>query len=176
MASYDYEPNVIATRGLVRDVWPVVRRVMPGARLVVAGRGSEALRDEFEAVDGVTVAGTVDDVSEVYAAAAVALAPATTGGGSQLKLTESLSRGRCVVLSAFAANGLPGPLRDTDGYRVAADARQFADAIAEALGDVAARHGRERSGWQQAQPLGWSHTVRPLTDAINGLTAGTARS
>jgi glycosyltransferase involved in cell wall biosynthesis len=149
---------------------------MPGARLVVAGRASEALRDEFEAVDGVTVAGTVDDVSEVYAGAAVALAPATSGGGSQLKLTESLSRGRCLVVSPFAAGGLPGPLRDTDGYRVAADARQFAEAIADALGDVAARHGRERSGWQRSQPLGWSQAVRPLLAAIGHLTAGNARS
>lgn len=172
MASYDYEPNIVAARGLIREVWPAVRREVPHARLVVAGRGSEALRDEFEAVDGVTVAGTVDDVSEVYAGAAVALAPATTGGGSQLKLTESLSRGRCVVLSPFAARGLPGPLRDTDGCRAAADSRQFADAIAEALRDVTARHSSERSGWQQAQSLGWSQAVNPVIDAIDRLTTG----
>jgi polysaccharide biosynthesis protein PslH len=175
IASYDYEPNVVAVRQLVRDIWPLVRRELPAARLVVAGRASEALRPELEAVHGVTVIGSVDDVSEVYAHAAVTLAPATTGGGSQLKLTESLSRGRCVVMTPFAAGGLPGPLRDCEAYRVAAPPDQFAGAIVEALGQAATRQARERSGWQRCQVLGWSQTVRPLVDAIERVTTAGGR-
>ncbi len=36
MASYDYEPNVTATRRLVHDVWPKVVAQRPAAKLVVA--------------------------------------------------------------------------------------------------------------------------------------------
>jgi polysaccharide biosynthesis protein PslH len=175
IASYDYEPNVVAVRRLVRDIWPLVRRDLPAARLVVAGRASEALRAELAAVPGVTVIGTVADVCEVYAEAAVTLAPATTGGGSQLKLTESLSRGRCVVMTPFAARGLPGPLRDCEAYRVAAPPHQFAGAIVEALGQAATRQARERSGWQRCQALGWSQTLRPLVDAIERVTTARDR-
>ncbi len=88
---------------------------------------------------GVTVAGTVADVAEVYAGAALALAPATTGGGSQLKLTEALSRGRCVVTTPFGAGGLPGALSESSGYQVAAVGPEFAEAIVDAL--TIPRHG-----------------------------------
>lgn len=172
MASYDYEPNVAAVREVVEQVWPDVRTRLPQAELVVAGRGSEAIRAEFEAVPGVRVAGTVDDVTDTYAGAAVALAPARTGGGSQLKLTESMSRGRCVVMSPFAANGLPAALRGSRAGRVAADPAQFVEAIAEALVDVTGRQARERDGWQSSQELGWSQTMRPIVEAIDHLVSG----
>jgi hypothetical protein len=171
MASYDYQPNVLAVRALVRDVWPLVRGALPAARLIVAGRGSEALRAELTAVDGVSVLGTVPEVTAAYAGAAVALAPARTGGGSQLKLTEALSRGRCLVASPFAAGGLPEPLRDCDAYRVKDGPDQYAEAIVEAMSRVEERHRRERSGWQQCQPLRWSRTADTLITAITGLTA-----
>jgi len=171
MASYEYEPNVIAARWLVRDVWPLVRARLPRARLVVAGWGSEALTAELEAIDGVTVGGTVADVTETYAGAAVALAPATTGGGSQLKLTESLSRGRCVVLSPFAAGGLPAAIRGSEACRVAANAGEFADAIADAVENVKVRHIHERAGWLSTQGLAWPQTVAPVAEAIARMMA-----
>jgi glycosyltransferase involved in cell wall biosynthesis len=170
MASYDYEPNVTAARALVHDVWPLVRRQLPSARLVVAGRGSESLRGEFGAVDGVHVAGTVDDVSAVYGAAAIALAPAVTGGGSQLKLTESLSRGRGVVMTPFAAAGIPAPLADCGACRLAELGDPFAAAIVTALRGVGERHADELDGWRRCQQLGWDDTVRPVVTAISRLT------
>jgi glycosyltransferase involved in cell wall biosynthesis len=175
LASYDYGPNVEAVRHLVRDVWPLVRRRAPAARLVVAGRGSEPLRDEFHAVDGVSVAGSLDDVSEAYANAAVSLAPATTGGGSQLKLTESLSRGRCVVMTPFGASGLPAALRASDAYRVADHGQPFADAIVEFLDSTTVRHARERSGWQSCQSLAWSQSVAPVVEAIGLVSTAGSR-
>lgn len=176
LASYDYEPNVLAVRALARDVWPLVRRRMPQARLVVAGRGSESLSAELTAISGVVVDGTVEDVSGVYAGASVSLAPASTGGGSQLKLTESLSRGRCLVVSPFAARGLPDALRGCDAYRVAADADQFATGIVDALTAVADRHRREQAGWQCCQALGWPRTAETLVQAILGVTARSTTS
>jgi glycosyltransferase involved in cell wall biosynthesis len=169
IASYDYEPNVRAVRDLVRDAWPLVRQRLPGARLVVAGRASEHLRAEFAGVPGVTVLGSVDEVGPVYAGAAVCVAPASTGGGSQLKLTEALSRGRCVVMSPFAARGLPDRLAAGGGHRVADGPAEHAAAIIEALDRVADRHRRERSDWELCQLLSWPQVIRPLTDALAGM-------
>ncbi|MEV6815968.1 glycosyltransferase, partial [Micromonospora sp. NPDC051296] len=176
LASYDYEPNVLALRALARDVWPLVRAESPGARLVVAGRRSEALTAEFDAGAGISVLGTLDDVSEAYAAAAVTVAPATTGGGSQLKLTESMSRGRSVVMSPFAARGLPDAVRGADGYWVGDEPHSFAKAVVDALRDVPARHAREHTGWRRCEALGWSRTVGEVVDAVAGLAGRKAAS
>ncbi|RIV36763.1 glycosyltransferase [Micromonospora radicis] len=169
LASYDYEPNVAALRTLVRDAWPLVRAESPTARLVIAGRRSEALTEEFAAVAGVTVIGTLDDVAQVYADAVVTVAPATTGGGAQLKLTESMSRGRSVVMSPFAARGLPDAVRGADAYWVAGDPRSFAMAVVDAVRNLPVRHARERTGWQCCAALDWSRTVGPAVDAVADL-------
>jgi len=170
LASYDYEPNVLALRAFVRDSWPLVRAERPAAQLVVAGRRSEALRQELAAVPGVTVLGTLDDVADAYAGAALTVAPATTGGGSQLKLTESMSRGRSVVMSPFAAQGLPHAVRGGDACLVADEPGSFADAVVDGLRDVSARQARERAGWQRCAALGWPEAVRELVTSISALT------
>ncbi|CCH16349.1 glycosyltransferase [Micromonospora lupini] len=169
LASYDYEPNVRALRTFLRDTWPLVRAALPVAQLVVAGRRSEALRQEFADVPGVVVLGTLDDVADAYAGAALTVAPATTGGGAQLKLTESMSRGRYVVMSSFAAQGLPAAVRGADSHQVADDPHSFAGAVVDALRDPSARHARELAGWQRCTTLGWPETVRDLAAAISVL-------
>ncbi|MFC3504752.1 glycosyltransferase [Micromonospora krabiensis] len=176
LASYDYEPNVVALRTLVRDIWPLVRAAWPSARLVVAGRRSEALGPEFDGVPGLRVLGTLADVADAYAGAALTVAPATTGGGSQLKLTESMSRGRSVVMSTFAANGLPAALRGADAYQVADDLDTFAKAVVDGLRDPAARHAREQAGWRRCADLGWPEAVRDLVGGIAALAERTATS
>ncbi len=176
LASYDYEPNVLALRTFVRDTWPLVRAELPAARLVVAGRRSEALSREFAGSPGVTVLGTLDDVADAYAGAALTVAPATTGGGSQLKLTESMSRGRSVVMSRFAARGLPDAVRGTDAHWVADGPRSFADAVVDGLRNPSARRARERAAWRRCEALGWSRTVRELVAAISTLADRKAQS
>ncbi|MFE9691460.1 glycosyltransferase [Micromonospora sp. NPDC005806] len=176
LASYDYEPNVLALRTFVRDTWPLVRAALPTAPLVVAGRRSEALRQEFAGTPGVTVLGTLDEVADVYAGAALTVAPATTGGGSQLKLTESMSRGRSVVMSPFAAQGMPSAMRGTDAYWVAEEPQSFADAVADGLRNLPARHAREQAAWQRCEALGWPQAVRELVTSISTLADRKAAS
>ncbi|MEV0427129.1 glycosyltransferase [Micromonospora sp. NPDC050495] len=175
LASYDYEPNVLALRALVRDTWPLVHADRPEARLVIAGRRSEALRQEFAGLPGVAVHGTLDDVVPAYAGAALTVAPATSGGGAQLKLTESMSRGRSVVMTPFAAQGLPAAIAGSDAYWVADGRRAFAGAILDALRNPSDRHLREHTAWRRCAALGWSQTVAGLVGGITALAdRGTA--
>jgi hypothetical protein len=166
LASYDYEPNAVAVRDLVRSVWPRVVAQHPAARLVVAGRRSEAFADEFAGVPGVSVLGTLDDVAQAYAGAAISLAPAQSGGGSQLKLSESMSRGRSVVMSPFAAAGMPPALRQCDGYWVADGPDAFADAIVAALTGLVTRYAKEKAAWDACEQLTWAQTTDDLATAM----------
>jgi polysaccharide biosynthesis protein PslH len=176
LASYDYEPNVQAARRIVRDVWPRVMERAPQARLVVGGRRSEALAAEFEATAGVSVIGTLPEVSDAYAGAAVTVAAASAGGGSQLKLTEAFSRGRSVVMSSFSASGLPQGLKDSGTYWVADTPGEFADTIVQALKELPSRHTREFDGWGRCQSLGWDKATEPLIDRIADLLRNSAGS
>jgi polysaccharide biosynthesis protein PslH len=175
LASYDYQPNVEAILAVLREVWPAVRRQRPEARLVIAGRRSERLPAEVAGTPGVEILGTLDRVDPAYRGAAVTLALAATGGGSQLKVTESLARGRCAVLSSFAAAGLPPALAGGAGCLVAADDSQAAAHILQLLSDVDDRWKREQAGWEDGAALNWPSVVSPLVGFIGDLASAGGR-
>jgi glycosyltransferase involved in cell wall biosynthesis len=165
LASYDYEPNIQAIEEFVRHSWPVVLHRIPHARLVIAGRNSEALPEGVR-VPGVEILGTLERVDEIYAGAALSLTPAVLGGGAQLKVTESLCRGRVIVASPYSSRCVPTELRETGACAVADGPAAYAAAIAATLDGVAARHVAERHAWQVLQELSWARRAKSLLDAM----------
>ncbi|TAL21759.1 MAG: glycosyltransferase [Frankiales bacterium] len=149
VADWTYGPNAAGGRALVRDVWPAVARRVPGARLVLAGRGGEELGG----------LGFVDDLDVLYRDAAVVVAPATSGGGTQLKVVDAVARGRVVVTTAYGARSLPA------GATSACHVGDLVDGLVQSLVDVAARHRREELIRAVALP-GWRVAAAPLIDAL----------
>jgi polysaccharide biosynthesis protein PslH len=170
MASYDYGPNREAIHKFVQDSWPAIRGALPATKLVVAGRGSEDLTSTLGTVGGVEVRGTVADVDECYDAAAVTLAPALTGGGSQLKITESFSYGRCCVGSGFSERSVPPELHGTSAFVVADTVHQYADSLVKYVSDPLHRWATEEHAWHAVQPMTWGSRTRPLLDQISLMT------
>jgi glycosyltransferase involved in cell wall biosynthesis len=81
------------------DVWPEVRAAVPGARLVLLGDGPDRESLELSAVDGVEIAGAVDDVRPWLAAATLVVQPSRWEGMS-LSVLEAMASGRGVVVTA----------------------------------------------------------------------------
>lgn len=102
VGNWSYEPNAIAIQGFLANHWPNLLRRRPETELVIVGRGSELLAPR----QGVRSLGFVDDLGEIYHRAALCLALASGGAGSQLKVVEALSHGRVVVGPPFLAGEL----------------------------------------------------------------------
>jgi glycosyltransferase involved in cell wall biosynthesis len=162
VANAHYPPNVAAGRRLLEEVWPRVRRELPSARLLIAGRGTDAV---FAPGDGIDVLGEVDDVADVLALASVVVAPVDEGGGTQLKVVEALAHGRVVVATTYSAASAP-PGTEM-GCIPTTDARAMALAIAAELRDVDRRHERERA-MRDAVPT-WERVAAPFVDAVGEL-------
>ncbi|WP_250037910.1 glycosyltransferase [Paractinoplanes maris] len=166
LASYDYEPNLRAIEDFVSHSWPAVLSKVPHARLVIAGRNSEALRKGIR-LPGVSVIGTLDRVDDAYAGAAMSLTPAQVGGGAQLKVTESLGRGRVVVATAYSSRSVPEELRGTQACVMADSPDAFATAIGMTLDGVEARHAAEYEARRTLQHRSWSRLTLPLLEAMS---------
>jgi glycosyltransferase involved in cell wall biosynthesis len=82
---------------------PRVWESAPELRLAIAGRGLETPPKPEERV---RILGFVDDLAPLYAQAACALVPLTSGGGSPLKFVEALAHGVPVVSTPRGAAGL----------------------------------------------------------------------
>jgi glycosyltransferase involved in cell wall biosynthesis len=79
----DFRPNIDAVRWLARDVWPAIRRELPEAQLMLAGRAPVTAIRRLHGRDGIRVAASPADIQPYFGAAAVYVAPLRAGGGSR---------------------------------------------------------------------------------------------
>lgn len=102
-----YEPNRLGIEWFLRTVWPSVFKKIPNARFDVVGKDPS---DEILAANGrngVTVHGFVNDLTKLYESATVSIVPLHAGGGTRLKILESLGRGVPVISTTVGAYGIP---------------------------------------------------------------------
>lgn len=127
VADLTYAPNRAGLAFLRDEVLPALRRRVPDAEVVVAGRGGAPA----DGADGLRVLGFVDDLHALYASAGAVAVPLLQGGGSPLKFVEALAHGLPVVATPTAAAGLD--VVAGEHYLEAADGESFAAALALAL-------------------------------------------
>lgn len=112
VASFVQERNRAGVDHFVRNVWPLVRARVPDATYRIVGSGlSPELRAQWAAVPGVDPVGFVEDLSSAYASCTFTAAPLFFGGGSNIKILESLSFRRTCVTTPFALRGIGENLR-----------------------------------------------------------------
>ncbi|MCW5965411.1 MAG: glycosyltransferase [Bryobacterales bacterium] len=106
VGSMDYYPNIEAVVSFANNIWPRVRAKMAGAELKIVGARPVEAVQSLDGKEGITVTGTVPDVRPYYREAVASLVPLRTGGGTRLKILESMAAGVPVVSSPLGAEGL----------------------------------------------------------------------
>lgn len=101
-----YFPNVEAVTYFAREVFPLVRRSVPGARFLIVGRNPSPKVRMLAKIDEVEVTGFVPDVREHLRRMQVAVAPFSIAAGIQNKILEAMASGIPVVCTGRAAQGL----------------------------------------------------------------------
>jgi glycosyltransferase involved in cell wall biosynthesis len=132
-----WPPTAGAIRTLLADTWPQVRRLVPSARLLIAGRGTASLSDLDDQRD-VDVLGEVPSASEFLRRLSVLVYPLTRGSGMKVKVLESIASGVPVVTTPAGAEGIDAG----DGVVVETDSRRLAAATADLLRDEGERAER----------------------------------
>jgi glycosyltransferase involved in cell wall biosynthesis len=103
----DYPPNHDAMRYCIKEIWPLIKNKLPGAKLRIVGRRplSELRQMAGEAAD-VEVAGEVEDIQLAVRGASIYLCPMRIGAGMKNKVLEALSMGIPVVATKEAWSGI----------------------------------------------------------------------
>jgi glycosyltransferase involved in cell wall biosynthesis len=101
----NYHPNVDGAIFFCQEVFPLIKQQIPDAKLLIVG--SEP-RDSVQALasEDVTVTGFVESVVPYYQQALVSVVPLRSGGGTRLKILESMALGRPVVSTSLGCEGL----------------------------------------------------------------------
>jgi len=144
VANFGHPPNWDAARWLAREIFPLIRRAVPGSALHIVGARLEPA--------GCALAGECvhlhadvsrDDLEIHLAAARVAIVPLRAGAGVKLKVVEALHAGLPLVTSPVGAQGLPGLGAVAD---IAGSAEAIAAAAIRLLRDDGLWRRRSRAG------------------------------
>lgn len=132
VGAMDWLPNRDAVEFFVSDIFPELRRLIPDARFVVAGRQPPAnFRERFERAPGVRFTGTLPDLRPEIAQAAICAVPLRIGSGTRLKIIEAAAMSKPVVSTTIGAEGLT--LRNGQEIVIADEPKQFALELAALL-------------------------------------------
>ncbi len=110
VGALDYRPNVDAACWFGKEVWPMIRRRRPEARLRLVGRQPAPEVSRLAQVPGIEVVGQVPDVRPYVAASAVAVVPLRIARGIQNKVLEAMAMAKPVVASPQGLTGLSNKL------------------------------------------------------------------
>jgi glycosyltransferase involved in cell wall biosynthesis len=129
----NYYPNVDGLLYLLHEVWPLLAKSHPRARLKIVGQHPTP---EILAFRGprVEVSGQVEDVRPHLSSAAVSIAPLRIGGGTRFKILEAMAMARPVVSTPLGAEGIK--FESGRHLLLADDAAAFARAVGRILDDA----------------------------------------
>jgi sugar transferase (PEP-CTERM/EpsH1 system associated) len=103
----NFLPNADAARAFYQDVFPLIRKEIPGAKFVVVGKDPpQDLRAAAAADPGLILTGYVDDLRDWTARASVVVCPMRIGSGIKNKILESMSMEKAVVATPMACAGI----------------------------------------------------------------------
>jgi glycosyltransferase involved in cell wall biosynthesis len=123
----DTPHNIIGLQRFVAAAWPLVRRAIPNAQLIVGGRLGRHFDDRSNHIEN---AGTFEDGAELYGKAAIALNATPCGTGLKIKSVDALCHGKALVSTP---NGVEGLERYNDSYIVAPTPADFGPPIVRLL-------------------------------------------
>jgi glycosyltransferase involved in cell wall biosynthesis len=152
-----WSPTRYAIERLLQDVWPEVRRRLPEAKLVIAGRGTEDLFDR--SVPGVEMRGEVVSTADFFHELSLLLYPLERGSGVKVKTLESIAFGVPVVTTPLGAEGIEAG----DGVVVGETMKELVDAAVAILRDAGERRQR---GTAARQAFLQRYSPRPATEPL----------
>ena len=166
-AAFDWYPNLSGAEYLLKRIWPLVRRAVPGAALTLAGkRPPRSLYRLVEDKAEVRICADPEDIRPLIRNSQVVVCPVTEGGGTRLKILDALAMGKPVVSTPEACEGL-----NLDAGRhllVARSPEDFAEMIARLWSDDDLRRTLGRAGRTVIEhEYSWTVSAEQLRLAYN---------
>lgn len=147
IGSMDWMPNIDGAEWFVRDVLPLIRKRRPECTVVLAGRKpTRAIVSLAEADSRIQATGTVPDIRPHVWGSAVSIVPLRIGGGTRLKIFESMAARVPVVSTTIGAEGLP--VRNGAEIHIADQPEAFAERCLELIENAAARDRMTEAAWE----------------------------
>lgn len=162
----DYTPNVDALRWYFSEIHDRIRAQVPEVEVCIVGKSPLPEVQAYAEKPGVTVTGSVPDVRPFYRRAWLQIVPLRIGGGTRLKIVESLAIGTPVVSTTIGAQGLE--LKHDANILLADTAEAFVQQTVRALASPPLRQHLMEAGIRTAKErFSWHRIGARLADVYS---------
>ena len=167
-----YLPNVDGVEFLLSEIWQLVRKQKPHARLILAGRDpSPVVRAAVERAEtnaGIELCHSPVSMDAVAARASITVAPLRLGSGTRCKILDSMAWGLPVVSTTLGAEGID--VVDGEHLLIRDDPAEFAAAIVQLLSNAELwKKFRTTSHQLVRERYSWERVFNPMDDALREL-------
>jgi polysaccharide biosynthesis protein PslH len=146
LGSMDWMPNIDGMQWFADEIWPLILAKRPGTTLAIVGRKPTPAMVALGDKPGIRVTGTVPDVRPWLHGSKISIVPLRIGGGTRLKIYESMAARVPVISTTVGAEGLD--YRDGETIRIVDNPALFAGCCLAMLDDVSARERMAKEAWE----------------------------
>jgi glycosyltransferase involved in cell wall biosynthesis len=166
-----YDANFDAVNFFLTDIFPLIQAKRPEVKLYITGRLDGVPVDTLPQNDGVIFTGYLDDIRPKVAQSWVNVVPLRLGGGTRLKILESLALGTPVVATGKGAEGLD--LVPGHDLLTANDPAGFAAAVLRVLEEESLRATLSCNGRQAVKKYDWQAVGQSFCNFVERIMTGT---
>lgn len=165
-----YNANFDAVVFFIEKILPEIRQNRPGVQLTITGSLDGVPLEKFQGQHGVIFSGYLNDIRPAIAQSWAGVVPLRIGGGTRLKILESLAIGTPVVSTRKGAEGLN--LKDGHEILLANSASDFTAQTLRLLNDPALRDSLSRNGRLAiANHYDWEKIGASFCDYLDQITS-----
>jgi glycosyltransferase involved in cell wall biosynthesis len=158
-----FQANYDAVGYFLSDIYPLVKAACHAVTFSVTGKHDGVPMQHLRLDPSVRITGYLDDVRPRIAQSWASMVPLRMGGGTRLKILESLALGTPIVATSKGAEGLD--LVHGEDILIADRPRDFADAAIRLIGDAPLRARlSERGRRAVAAKYDWASLGRVFCD------------
>lgn len=170
LGTMHYYPNVDAVLHYVQTMHEALRAAIPDLRVLIVGHRPPPEIEALGSLPGVTVTGSVPDIRPYMARSWIQLVPLRLGGGTRLKIVESMAAGLPVVTTTVGAQGLT--VVDGEHVMLADEPADFVRKAAQLLSSPDAGAAMARNARQFVEDhYSWQSLGRRFADFCETIVA-----
>lgn len=129
----NYYPNIDAVNYFFREIHPHLIRLVPDVKVLIVGHNPPEEMLVWGQLAGVKITGSVPDIRPYLKQCTASIVPLRLGGGTRLKIMESIAAARPVVSTSVGAEGVG--MRHEEHLLIGDDPVAFAEQTARLLHD-----------------------------------------